>query len=285
MIYLKQFKLPTEYGEHMIASSLDPRRPTNSTYPLGIYTQKGLETINFEPITIVYGGNGSGKSTLLNIISTSLGAEKKTDVNKGIYFDSYVELTQYEMSFEKPMEIKLITSDDVFDSLLDIRAINTGLNRNKDFLVKAYLENKFNFKEADITNFEEVKATIEPRHKTATQYVRGRLSNGNIIEHSNGESALLFREQEIRENSIYILDEPENSLSAENQVKLAKFIEESARFYNCQFIISTHSPFLLALNSRIYDLDSVPVKVENWTELENVRIYYDFFKDHESEFK
>ena len=28
-------------------------------------------------------------------------------------------------------------------------------------------------------------------------------------------------------------------------ISTKQFIEESARFYNCQFIISTHSPFLL----------------------------------------
>ena len=42
--------------------------------------------------------------------------------------------------------------------------------------------------------------------------------------------------------------------------KLKKFIEDSVRFYNCQFIISTHSPFLLSMNdAKVYDLDSFPV--------------------------
>ena len=118
-----------------------------------------------------------------------------------------------------------------------------------------------------------------------SKYVRSRLLNNNIEEHSNGESALLFWEREIKENSIYILDEPENSLSAENQIKLGKFIEESARFYNCQFIISTHSPFLLSLkDAKIYDLDSRPAESKKWTELPNVKIYYDFFMDHKNEF-
>ena len=44
-----------------------------------------------------------------------------------------------------------------------------------------------------------------------------------------------------RRAKLYLLDEPENSLSAELQLDLLKFIENSARFYNCQFIISTHS--------------------------------------------
>ena len=96
----------------------------------------------------------------------------------------------------------------------------------------------------------------------------------------------MFWEREIKEDSIYILDEPENSLSAENQIKLKKFIEESARFYNCQFIISTHSPFLLnLLEAKIYDLDEDEVTTKNWTELPNVRIYYDFFNEHKNEFK
>lgn len=60
------------------------------------------------------------------------------------------------------------------------------------------------------------------------------------------------------------LDEPENSLSAVNQIKLKEFIEESVRFFNCQFIISTHSPFLLSMqDARVYDLDIVPSRVRN----------------------
>ena len=34
----------------------------------------------------------------------------------------------------------------------------------------------------------------------------------------------------------------------------------------------------------IYDLDQNPVCVRKWTELENVRTYYEFFKRHEKKF-
>ena len=57
-------------------------------------------------------------------------------------------------------------------------------------------------------------------------------------------------------------------------------------FYECQFIIATHSPFLLSLkDAKIYDFDECPVMTKKWTELENVRNYYNFFKLHEDEFK
>ena len=37
--------------------------------------------------------------------------------------------------------------------------------------------------------------------------------------------------------------------------------------------------------ARIYDLDTVPVDTAAWTELPNVRMYYDFFQKHRDEFE
>ena len=54
-----------------------------------------------------------------------------------------------------------------------------------------------------------------------------------------------------------------------------QFIGDAARFYACQFVIATHSPFLLSMKgTKIYDLDEEPVDVKRWTQLENVRAYY-----------
>lgn len=91
--------------------------------------------------------------------------------------------------------------------------------------------------------------------------------------------------EHIDRDAIYLLDEPENSLSIKYQIDLAKYISDSARHFGCQFIISTHSPILLSIEqAKIYDLDSRPVSTKEWTELENVRAYYDFFKEHEDKF-
>ena len=54
----------------------------------------------------------------------------------------------------------------------------------------------------------------------------------------------------------------------------------------CQLIISTHSPFLLAMaNAKIYDLDARPVDIKEWTQLENVRAYHAFFSRHHEAFE
>ena len=43
--------------------------------------------------------------------------------------------------------------------------------------------------------------------------------------------------------------------------------------------------FLLSLkDALIYDLDETPVITKKWTELENIKIYYNFFKEYEKDF-
>lgn len=284
MIYLKSFTLPNHLQERDIYSGIS--RINNTNYPLGLFSNKELNNITFDTITCFYGGNGSGKTTLLNIIANKLNAQRKSFVDKGNIFEIYVRTCKCEMSFESPLEIKVISSDDVFDYLLDIRSINTNVNRRKMELSKEYLDKKYNPNNTPFENYEELRKEKDARSKSMTKYVRERLNNNTMLEYSNGESSLMFWEQEIKENAIYILDEPENSLSAENQLKLKQFIEDSARYYNCQFIISTHSPFLLGLqDAKIYDLDIIPVCERKFNELSNIKLYYDFFKQRENLFK
>ena len=286
MIYLKSFTLLDEKEENDYVLGSDTRNIYNNYYPLNIFSSKRLKNIKFGSITCFYGGNGSGKSTILNIISEKLNSNRKTEIDKGSYFNIYVKYTSYEMGIEQPISIKTINSDDVFDYLLDIRSINSHINRRKEKLSKEFLENKYSNNSLSFEDFENLRDSIDSKRKTMSKYVRDRLVNNIIIESSNGESALMFWEKEIEDDSIYILDEPENSLSAENQIKLMKFIEDSVRFYNCQFIISTHSPFFLSMKDAvIYDLDTIPVITRKWTELENVKIYKKFFDEHSSEFK
>ena len=286
MKYLKSFKLLNEIQEHSIMFEQEQRRIFNNYYPLNLFSVKSLNDIDFSDITIFYGNNGSGKTTLVNIIAEKMKASRKSVIDKGSFFDLYVSNCDYEMSMNIPVEIKIMTSDDIFEYILDIRSINSNVNRKKEMLSRAYLNNKYNSSGDSFYDYENIKNSYEAKKRTMSTYVRDRLENNNIIEYSNGQSALMFWEREIKEESIYILDEPENSLSPENQLKLKKFIEDSVRFFDCQFIISTHSPFLLGLNdAKIYDLDSNPVIVSNWKDLPNIRTYYNFFKERENDFK
>lgn len=96
----------------------------------------------------------------------------------------------------------------------------------------------------------------------------------------------LARERGVEEaDSLYLLDEPEVSLSPQNQVKLAEELNKMSRYLGVQFIIATHSPFMLGiLNAKIYDLDTKDYRVKKWNELENVKYFYEFFKSRSREF-
>ncbi len=260
----------------------------NNCYPLRIFPPKDITKFIFDqPITIFYGNNGSGKSTILNVIATKLNAQRKHQFLPTAYFDAYVNQCECDFNEYNPnlKEVKLITSDDIFDYILNVDYINTSVNKKREQLVEEYRLLKRKDCADFYNDFDKLKDKIDNNSKTMSHYIRDRLGSNNIIAQSNGQTSLLFWEKEIDENSIYILDEPENSLSPENILKLKKFIEDSARFYNCQFIISTHSPLLLNLEfSKIYDLDENPCRVKKWSELENVKVYYKFFIDNKDKF-
>lgn len=284
MIYLESFIFPSEYMEFKFIEN-EKRTCYDSFYPFKVLSKNLFERIDFESITILYGGNGSGKSTALNVIAEKLELSRDSIYNKTNFYSDYVNLCEMYVEQEVPQNSRIITSDDVFDYMLDVRNINDGIDKKREDIFEEYLNTKVSsFQMRSLDDYDELKKINYARRVTQSKFVRKKLTD-NIREYSNGESAFKYFIEKIEENGVYILDEPENSLSPKRQVELVKFIEDAARFLGCQFIISTHSPFMLAMKgAKIYDLDESPVDVKRWTELENVRTYYEFFKEHEDEF-
>lgn len=285
MVYLKSFTFPIADMEYDFILSIK-RTCYDSYYPFRILSNHDLHRLDFDPITILYGGNGSGKSTALNVIAEKIGISRDSVYNKSNFFPDYVNLCNMNIDEEIPKDSRIITSDDVFDYMLNIRNLNEGINLKRDEIFEEYLDAKYSqFQMRSIDDYEQLKKVNKARRKTQSRFVRSELMD-NVREYSNGESAFIYFTEKIGENGLYLLDEPENSLSPKRQMELMKFLEESARFFGCQFIISTHSPFLLAMRgAKIYNLDENPVEVEHWTKLENVRTYYEFFKTHRDKFQ
>jgi predicted ATPase len=284
MVYLNSFTFPD--GDMEFDFFMRVKRTCyDSYYPFKILSKHGFESIDFERVTILYGGNGSGKSTALNVIAEKAGISRDSIYNKSSFFSDYVNMCGMILEEDIPENSKIITSDDVFDYMLNIRNLNEGIDLKREELFDKYLDVKYShFQMKSIADYEQLKNVNMARSKSQSGYVRNELMD-NVREYSNGESALLYFNEKIGENGLFLLDEPENSLSPKRQMELMKYLEDAARFSGCQFIISTHSPFLLSMHgAKIYDLDENPVDVKRWTELENVRTYYEFFKRYENEF-
>ena len=285
MLYLSNFYFPSGDREFDFFNNLQ-RRCFNTYYPFQVLPQKALTELSFEPITILYGGNGSGKTTVLNIIAEKLRLQRDTLYNRTNFFEDYTRLCDYDLEGEISSDSRIVTSDDVFDFMLNLRTINAGVDRHREELYDEYQNMKrAKFQMQSLEDYDRLKKMNSARSRTQSRYVREH-NAANVREHSNGESAFQYFTDKITEDGLYLLDEPENSLSPQRQQELVKFIEDSTRFFGCQFVIAIHSPFLLAMqDAKVYDMDCTPVQVRRWTELGNVRTYYEFFKKHEEEFK
>ncbi|MFR4882292.1 MAG: AAA family ATPase [Coprococcus sp.] len=271
MIYLSSFKL----------SDKSIKNP--NIYPYNVFHRKDIDPFIFAPITVLYGNNGSGKSTILNIIANKLmltGKEYATSNSFGIVdycgkFSSECQFSYGEDEFGNVFRkfsenSRFIKSEDI---LYEIKKIQQRQILS-DGMEYDYMKNGHSQKEA-----EDYFQTQEGRNQI--EYIEFAQE-----KYSNGETAMQFFEEYLLPDTLYLLDEPEVSLSPANQVLLAKEINKLARLLSCQFIIATHSPFMLGtLNAKIYNIDKDDYSICEWYELENVRYFYDFFKKHEKEFE
>lgn len=284
MLFLSRFTFPSDDAEAGFLMS-QKRTCYDSTYPFRTITRFDPTVLEFEPVTILYGGNGSGKTTALNVIAEALHLQRDSRFNQSPFFGDYVRMCQLETRQSVPEGSRVITSDDVFDFMLNLRALNEGVDLRREELFEDYYQDKYaKYQVRSLEDYEALRLRNLAQRKTQSQYVRSRLAK-NVREQSNGESAFFYFTNKIQENALYLLDEPENSLAPARQQELMQFLEDSARFYRCQFIIATHSPFLLAMRgAKIYDMEASPIVARRWTELEAVRVYHDFFRKHAADF-
>ena len=142
MVYLNIFTFPNEDMEFDFFMEVK-RTCYDSFYPFKILSAHGLERIDFEPVTILYGGNGSGKSTALNVIAEKTGISRDSIYNKSNFYPDYVNMCEMYLETDIPENSRIITSDDVFDYMLNIRNLNEGIDQKREKLFEEYLDAKY----------------------------------------------------------------------------------------------------------------------------------------------
>lgn len=310
MIYLEKFFFPDLEHDNLSSLYSDRSFYDEHCYPFQLASEMGLYSLDFEPLTILYGGNGSGKSTVLNVISQKLNARRLSMFNTSPYFDEYVErckcrlagrltLTPPELRKGNPGKYDIsnittvLTSDDIFKAMLDGRQENECKLEKSRVLTRDYhnpdrLPSHINFETGlnvrEYVDGVDMRKAIRGRNYSFNKLLLDKV--GKMERHfSNGETALMKLSEILEKPGLYLLDEPENSMSCEFQMKLASIISYLARYGDCQFVISSHSPFILSMEgAKIYNLDSYPVDVSRWWELNNMRHYFKLFHDARNHF-
>lgn len=270
MIYVKSFKL----------SPLLDSNP--NAYPDRIFRHMAGEVLLFDRITVFYGSNGSGKSSLLNIFANKLqlkGSERLTSYGESMYARNFITYCTYELGEdEREQKLQALPSSSQYLKSEDI------LYEIKKIQQQQVLRDHLLFQHAAHNNTSQESLQAYSR----SQKLKKQLETISFAQekYSNGETSMQLFEACLQPNGLYLLDEPETSLSPANQIKLAEQINELAKYFDCQFIIATHSPFMLGtLHSKIYNLDARPLKISEWYELENMRFFYSFFEKHKNMFQ
>jgi len=279
MKYLERFDLVDEDLNPEFVRKIQHSYTEDEWFPLGFFAKKALRRIDFETVTIFYGGNGSGKSTLLNLIAEKLNLRRAADVSITKAFTDYADFCKtYKAKI--PAGSKMLASEDVFQQIFGAREKNIAIDEKK--AEEADFFDEFGFS----GQFDEFSgAGLISQRLVKKQYL-AKKTKTKERQFSNGENALKFFKSEIQKKKLYLLDEPENSMSPRFQLELKAFLEDCANFDGCQFIVATHSPFILAAEgAAVYNLDATPVSVEKWYNLHNMRIYYNFFARHKDLFE
>lgn len=182
-------------------------------YPQDLPAVRHLSTLSFtSPVTIFCGENGTGKSTLLEGIAVACG------------FNPEGGTRNFQFS-----------SCDTHSPLWRYLGLTRGARRERDgFFLRA-------------ESFYNVATNIDELDRQAASSPPIIASYGGVSLHgqSHGESFLSLMLNRFRENSLFILDEPEAALSPSRQLTVLLRMHELAG-QNCQFILATHSPILLA---------------------------------------
>ncbi len=232
---------------HLKSIILEPERyPTKEHYPFSLPLFSKTKRLEFpSPITLFVGENGSGKSTLLEAIAEAA----------GIYIwrngmSSRVRVNRYEGSLHRYMKIEW-TNGKVPGSFF-------GAQIFKDF-----------------ASILEEWATTDPGQ---LELFGGK----SLLSQSHGQSLMSFFRNRYKLEGLYLLDEPETALSPSTQLELLQLLSENAKGGHAQFIVTTHSPILLACQeATIYSFDEMPVSSVAYEDTEHFRVYRDFLNHRE----
>lgn len=216
-------------------------------FPLNLPVIRYFQELSFHPnVTYIVGENGMGKSTLLEGIAIKYGFNPEggtLNFNFSSY-DSHSDLEQY------------------------LRLSKGGYKAKDHFFFRA--ETFYNL----ATNIEELDEV-----SSAGPRIVDSFGGTPLHKQSHGESFFAVFTNRFQGKGLYILDEPEAALSPLRQMSMLARIHALVKD-GSQFIISTHSPIIMAYpQAKIIQLSEEGMIETTLEETDHYHLMKQFFDD------
>jgi predicted ATPase len=227
--------------------------PSTAVYPFSVAAIQSLKSLRIRSrVCFFVGENGSGKSTLLEAIAANFGFAR--------------EGGSRNFRFQEERE-----RNDV-NPLADALLLGFDRRDGEGFFLRA--ESFFNL----ATLMEELDAV-----RTGSRPQALALGGRGFHDMSHGESFFALMETRMRENGLFLLDEPEAALSPQRQLAMLVLMHDVLQSHgSAQFLISTHSPILLGYpDAQILSFDDGGIREIGYDDCPAVQITRRFTGDRD----
>ncbi len=218
--------------------------PVLDFYPFNLKLFQSTDTISFnKAITLFIGENGTGKSTLLKALAYKCGIHIWQSE-----FNLRCKHNPYEEDLYKSISIKW----------------ENGAVPGSFFGSQIFSHFAKNLEEWAVSDAEMLN------------YFGGK----SLITQSHGQSLMSYFQSRYNIKGLYFLDEPETALSPSSLIELLNLLIKINKQGHAQFIIATHSPFLMALpDSEILTFDNEIIKPIKYKDTDYYKLYKNFMNN------
>ncbi len=233
------------------------------TLPWCLPSFQGLHELEFRrPVVFFVGENGTGKSMLLEGIAEARGYDLTSGSRNTVVGQA------------KPRS-----------PLADALRLVWHGTSHRGFFFRA--ESFFNFAsyldtlKSDLEQIEEEVGRPLGSHQVHAPY-GGR----SLHTRSHGEAFWELFTNRFRSQGLYLMDEPEAALSPLRQLAFLALLKQMVEDSGSQFLITTHSPILLAYpDAQIFSMDLSPMQEVDYEDTECFKIVRGFLHDREGYLK
>jgi predicted ATPase len=220
------------------------RFPTRDAYPFNLEIFNRSKCILFKkPVTFFIGENGTGKSTLLRAIARRCNIHIWEDVERSRYHPN-----KFENELHTCIDIEWEDGE-----------VPGAFFASELFRHVSQILDEWAIADPGILNY---------------------FGSESLMEKSHGQGHMAYFRNRFRIRGLYLLDEPENALSPKMQLVVMKLLRQVTAESDVQFIISSHSPILLAYpGADIYSFDACPIMKVRYEDTDYFTVYRDFLNN------